>query len=64
MTRTMASAGTEAAAERLIRLPVQPMLSAGQDPSQRQAMIHYRALFEELVSEATPVTLNIPHAAE
>lgn len=33
----------------------------------RQAMIHYRALFEELVSEAspaTPVTVNIPHAAE
>lgn len=28
----------------------------------RQAMIHYRALFEELVSEATPAT--VPHAAE
>ena len=30
----------------------------------RQAMIHYRALFEELVSEATPATAGIPHAAE
>jgi hypothetical protein len=33
----------------------------------RQAMIHYRALFDELISAATPaspVTANIPHAAE
>jgi FtsZ-interacting cell division protein ZipA len=33
----------------------------------RQAMIHYRALFEDLVSDtapAAPVTVNIPHAAE
>jgi hypothetical protein len=33
----------------------------------RQAMIHYRALFEDLVSDAAavaPVAVNIPHAAE
>src|ERR1700761_3516791 len=33
----------------------------------RQAMIHYRALFEDLVSDAapaTPTTINVPHAAE
>lgn len=29
----------------------------------RQAMIHYRALFEELVSDVPP-SANIPHAAE
>lgn len=31
----------------------------------RQAMIHYRALFQELVSDAAPATpLHVPHAAE
>ena len=33
----------------------------------RQAMIHYRALFEDLVADATsvtPVTIDVPHAAE
>jgi hypothetical protein len=34
----------------------------------RQAMIHYRALFEELVSDASPssapILANVPHAAE
>jgi len=31
----------------------------------RQAMIHYRALFEELVSDApAPLPVTIPHAAE
>ena len=33
----------------------------------RQAMIHYRALFEDLVSDATSVTparVDVPHAAE
>lgn len=31
----------------------------------RQAMIHYRALFQELVSDTEPATpLHVPHAAE
>jgi hypothetical protein len=30
----------------------------------RQAVIHYRALFEELIAPASPITVNIPHAAE
>jgi len=33
----------------------------------RQAMIHYRALFEELVSDTSPsapIPANVPHAAE
>ena len=31
----------------------------------RQAMIHYRALFQELVSDVAPATpLHVPHAAE